>query len=188
MLNHSNLVLNLTDLVLNLIILVLNLKLQPQGVLFIMLYCMLNLPMTYFNLRSTSSTCQNHVTSVVNLLSVLDLNTGTSTSYFSAKKAFIASATLHAHYKGSQLSHMVEELNYILIVIMGEHATAAHVSIRGAVHREIVHALVVGACAFTDLVKRVVEHLVDNVCFEGVLSEVARFPAPEYKSFFRCKL
>ncbi|KAF8179950.1 hypothetical protein K438DRAFT_1205727 [Mycena galopus ATCC 62051] len=80
MLNHSSVVLNLAGLVLNLIILVLNLKLQPQGFMSIMSYCMLNLPMTYFNLRSTSATCQNHVTSVVNLLSVLDLNTGTSTS------------------------------------------------------------------------------------------------------------
>ncbi|KAJ7758417.1 hypothetical protein B0H14DRAFT_3598370 [Mycena olivaceomarginata] len=53
------------------------------------------------------------------------------------------------------------------------------VGVRGAVRREIVHALAVGACAFTDLVKRVAERLVDDVCFEAVLSEVARFRAPD---------
>ncbi|KAF7365509.1 E3 ubiquitin-protein ligase [Mycena venus] len=92
---------------------------------------------------------------------------------------YFAGATLHAHYEGAQLSHMVEELLYVLIVIMGERAAAARVGVRGAVRREIVHALAVGACAFTDLVKRVAERLVDDVCFEAVLGEVARFRAPE---------
>ncbi|KAJ7920766.1 hypothetical protein B0H13DRAFT_1986155 [Mycena leptocephala] len=92
---------------------------------------------------------------------------------------YFAGATLHAHYEGAQLAHMVEELLYVLIVIMGERAAAARVGVRGAVRREIVHALAVGACAFTDLVKRVAERLVDDVCFEGVLSEVARFRPPD---------
>ncbi|KAJ7366463.1 hypothetical protein DFH08DRAFT_167979 [Mycena albidolilacea] len=92
---------------------------------------------------------------------------------------YFSGATLHAHYEGAQLSHMVEEFLYVLIVIMGERAAAARVGVRGAVRREIVHALAVGACAFTDLVKRVAERLVDDVCFEAVLSEVARFRAPD---------
>ncbi|KAK7048047.1 E3 ubiquitin-protein ligase, partial [Favolaschia claudopus] len=92
---------------------------------------------------------------------------------------YFSGATLHTHYEGAQLSHMVEELLYVLVVIMGERASAARIGVRGTVRREIVHALAVGACAFTDLVKRVAERLVDDVCFEPVLSEVARFRAPD---------
>jgi E3 ubiquitin-protein ligase UBR1 len=61
---------------------------------------------------------------------------------------YFAGATLHAHYEGAQLSPMVEELLYVLIVIMGERAAAARVGVRGAVRRDIVHALAVGACPF----------------------------------------
>ncbi|KAJ7808109.1 hypothetical protein B0H14DRAFT_3762717 [Mycena olivaceomarginata] len=84
---------------------------------------------------------------------------------------YFSGAMLHAHYEGAQLSHMVEEFLYVLVVIMGERAAAACVGIRSAVRREIVHALVV--------VKHVTERLVDDVCFEAVLSEVARFRAPD---------
>ncbi|KAJ7160500.1 hypothetical protein C8R43DRAFT_1233736 [Mycena crocata] len=92
---------------------------------------------------------------------------------------YFSGASLHPTYEGPQLAHMVEELLYVLITILSEPANAARMPVEAAVRREIVHALAVGACPFTDLVKRVAERLVDDVCFERVLRDVARFRAPE---------
>ncbi|KAJ6605368.1 hypothetical protein DFH09DRAFT_203423 [Mycena vulgaris] len=92
---------------------------------------------------------------------------------------YFSGAFLHAAYEGAQLASMVEEALYVLITIFSESANAARMSVEKAVRREIVHALAVGACSFTDLVKRVAERLVDDVCFERVLGEVATFRAPE---------
>ncbi|KAG6332078.1 hypothetical protein ID866_7016 [Astraeus odoratus] len=55
-------------------------------------------------------------------------------------------------------------------------------SLPAAVRREIIHALAPGPCSYTDLVKRVAERMVDDVCFEHVLAEVAHFRAPESTS------
>jgi hypothetical protein len=38
--------------------------------------------------------------------------------------------------------------------------------------REIIHALAMGPCAFSGLVKRVAEHLAGDVCFDRTLNEV----------------
>ncbi|KAJ7485394.1 hypothetical protein FB451DRAFT_1431358 [Mycena latifolia] len=92
---------------------------------------------------------------------------------------YFSGACLHAAYEGAQLASMVEEVLYVLITILSEGGNAGRMSVEKAVRREIVHALAVGPCAFTDLVKRVAERLVDDVCFERVLSEVAAFRAPE---------
>ncbi|KAJ7086018.1 hypothetical protein B0H15DRAFT_844990 [Mycena belliarum] len=92
---------------------------------------------------------------------------------------YFSGAFLHATYEGPQLASMVEELLYVLITILSERGNASRMPIEAAVRREIVHALAVGPCAFTDLVKRVAERLVDDVCFERVLDEVAMFRAPE---------
>ncbi|KAJ7073950.1 hypothetical protein C8F01DRAFT_1242237 [Mycena amicta] len=86
---------------------------------------------------------------------------------------------LHSTYEPAQLANMVEELLYVFITLLSENASASGMSIERAVRREIVHALAIGPCVFTDLVKRVAERLVDDVCFERVLGEVARFRAPE---------
>ncbi|KAJ7725312.1 hypothetical protein B0H16DRAFT_1384303 [Mycena metata] len=95
-----------------------------------------------------------------------------------------ATRQLHPQYEGAQLAHMAEELLYVFTVILGERAAAARLPVRGAVRREIIHALAgdTASCAFTELVKRVAERLVDDVCFESVLAEVARFRPPENTS------
>ncbi|KAJ7726568.1 hypothetical protein DFH07DRAFT_1000781 [Mycena maculata] len=92
---------------------------------------------------------------------------------------YFSGACLHAAYEGPQLASMVEEVLYVLITLFSEGANAARMPVERAVRREIVHALAVGPCAFTDLVKRVAERLVDDVCFERVLADVAAFRAPE---------
>ncbi|KAJ6608860.1 hypothetical protein B0H10DRAFT_2166482 [Mycena sp. CBHHK59/15] len=92
---------------------------------------------------------------------------------------YFSGAFLHATYEGPQLSSMVEEVLYVLITIFSENGNPSKMPIELAVRREIVHALAMGPCSFTDLVKRVAERLVDDICFERVLAEVSNFKAPE---------
>ncbi|KAI5118525.1 hypothetical protein M0805_007693 [Coniferiporia weirii] len=82
-------------------------------------------------------------------------------------------------YEGPHLYSMVEEVLYIFITILSENASASQTNLRMAVRREIIHALAVGACPYTDLVKRVSERLVDDVCFDHILREVTNFRAPD---------
>ena len=92
---------------------------------------------------------------------------------------FFEGGLAHPSYDDQQLLSMVEEFLYILITVLSEGANASKMPIKDAVRREIVHALAVGPCTFTDLVKRVAERLVEDACFERVLREVANFRAPE---------
>ena len=86
---------------------------------------------------------------------------------------------LGTSYEGAQLGSMVEEVFYVLITILSENGNARGMSVPKAIRREIVHALAMGPCSFSDLVKRVAERLVDDVAFEGCLKEVATFRPPE---------
>lgn len=92
---------------------------------------------------------------------------------------FFSGAFLHSTYEGPQLCSMEEEVLYVLITILSETANASKMPLKIAVRREIVHALAMGSCTFSDLVKRVATRLVDDVCFERVLREVSRFKLPE---------
>ncbi|KAI0757474.1 hypothetical protein C8Q80DRAFT_103676 [Daedaleopsis nitida] len=97
---------------------------------------------------------------------------------------YFSGATLHPSYDTSHLSGMVEEFLYVLVTILTETASATKMPLAVAVRREIVHALAVGPCTFTDLVKRVAERMVDDVCFERVLKDVANFKPPESTADF----
>ncbi|OCH94170.1 hypothetical protein OBBRIDRAFT_884943 [Obba rivulosa] len=92
---------------------------------------------------------------------------------------YFSGATLHPTYDENHLASMVEEFMYVLITILTETANATKMPLPAAVRREIIHALAVGPCTFTDLTKRVAERMVDDVCFERVLKEVAIFKPPE---------
>jgi E3 ubiquitin-protein ligase UBR1 len=92
---------------------------------------------------------------------------------------YFSGIVTHEVFEPQQLSSMVEELLYVLIVILSEDASAQRLSVEGSVRREIVHALAMGPCTFSDLVKRVAERLVDDVCFERMLAQVAQFKPPE---------
>ena len=107
-----------------------------------------------------------------NLVLVSMLDRFQLTGYFSG-------ATLHPVYENTHLPGMVEELLYIIITILTENASATKMPIQASIRREIVHALAVGPCTFTDLVKRVAERMVDDVSFERILRQVANFKAPE---------
>ena len=86
---------------------------------------------------------------------------------------------LSVAYEGNHLTSMVEELLYIVITCVSEPGNARQLPLPFAVRRELVHALAVGPCSFTDLCKRVAERMVEDVCFEHVLLEVAHFKIPE---------
>src|ERR1700722_5173484 len=92
---------------------------------------------------------------------------------------YFSGAFLHQTYEGPQLCNMVEEVLYVFITLFSETGNASKLPMAVAVRREIVHALAVGPCTFTDLIKRVAERLADDVCFERVLKEVAHFKPPE---------
>lgn len=92
---------------------------------------------------------------------------------------YFSGITTHPVFEPQQLSSMVEELLYVLIVILSEDASPQRMSVEGSIRREIIHALAMGPCTFSDLVKRVAERLVDDVSFERMLVQVANFKAPE---------
>ncbi|KDR68822.1 hypothetical protein GALMADRAFT_1032198 [Galerina marginata CBS 339.88] len=92
---------------------------------------------------------------------------------------YFSGSYLHTQYDGTQLGSMVEEVFYVLITILSENANASKMPMHLAIRREIVHALAMGPCSFSDLVKRVAERLVDDPSFEGMLREVANFRPPE---------
>jgi E3 ubiquitin-protein ligase UBR1 len=92
---------------------------------------------------------------------------------------YFSGSYLRSQYEGTHLGSMVEELFYVLITILSENANASKMPIPLAIRREIVHALAMGPCSFSDLVKRVAERLVDDPAFESGLREVANFRPPE---------
>ncbi|KIJ45203.1 hypothetical protein M422DRAFT_30047 [Sphaerobolus stellatus SS14] len=81
-------------------------------------------------------------------------------------------------YETAQVSSMVEEFLYVLITCLSEYGNAKQLSMKESVRRELTHALATGSCGFTDICKRVPERMVEDVCFEGVLNEVANFKPP----------
>ncbi|KAF9042270.1 hypothetical protein BJ165DRAFT_1546637 [Panaeolus papilionaceus] len=92
---------------------------------------------------------------------------------------YFSGSHMQSKYEGTQLGSMVEEVFYVFITIFSENANACKMPMPLAIRREIIHALAMGPCSFTDLVKRVAERLVDDPSFEGMLREVANFRPPE---------
>ncbi|KAI0802993.1 hypothetical protein BC629DRAFT_1490697 [Irpex lacteus] len=96
-----------------------------------------------------------------------------------ALTGYFSGATLHHVYDSTQLANMVEEFLYVLITILTERANATKMPLPQAVRREIVHALALGPCTYTELVKRVAERKSEDICFDRVLRDVANFKPPE---------
>ena len=92
---------------------------------------------------------------------------------------YFSGSFLQSQYEETQLGSMVEEVFYVLITILSENSNASKMPMDLAIRREIVHALAMDPCSFSDLVKRVAERLVDDPSFEGMLCEVANFRPPE---------
>jgi E3 ubiquitin-protein ligase UBR1 len=95
---------------------------------------------------------------------------------------YFSGTVSHPSYEGAHLSSMVEEVLYVFITIVSEEANANKMPLPSQVRREIVHALAMGSCTYTDLTKRVAERMVEDVCFERVLAEAASFRPPESTS------
>ncbi|THU98837.1 hypothetical protein K435DRAFT_837946 [Dendrothele bispora CBS 962.96] len=91
---------------------------------------------------------------------------------------YFSGALFHGTYGPTQLASMVEEVLYLFIAIL----SISKMPIEGQVRREIIHALSLGPCTYSDLVKRVSERLVEDVCFERVLKEITNFRPPESTS------
>ncbi|KAL0063833.1 E3 ubiquitin-protein ligase ubr1 [Marasmius tenuissimus] len=96
--------------------------------------------------------------------------------------AYFSGAFLHSTYDPTQLSGMVEEVLYVFITILSESASISKLPIEKQIRRELVHALAIGPCTYTDLIKRVSERLVEDAWFERVLKDVATFRPPESTS------
>lgn len=94
-------------------------------------------------------------------------------------REWFSGATAQVVYEGPHILAMVEEFLYVVIVCVSETAAASKLSMPAAVRREVVHALAAGPCSFTDLCKKVAERMVDDVCFEKVLLDVANFKSPD---------
>ncbi|KAF9527898.1 hypothetical protein CPB83DRAFT_907266 [Crepidotus variabilis] len=85
--------------------------------------------------------------------------------------------------ESTHIGGMVEEVFYVLGVVVKENGSAGGKngtkgsgrSIEKAIRREIVHALAPGPCAYSDLVKRVSERLVEDRAFDKVLKVVGNF-------------
>ncbi|KAH7902943.1 hypothetical protein BJ138DRAFT_1108097, partial [Hygrophoropsis aurantiaca] len=72
---------------------------------------------------------------------------------------FFRGAVVHPTYEGAALSSMIEEVLYVLITLLSEKSNASKMPLQTAVRREIEHALAMGPCSFTELVKRVAERM-----------------------------
>jgi E3 ubiquitin-protein ligase UBR1 len=92
---------------------------------------------------------------------------------------YFSGQALHSTYEGPQLAGMVEEVLYVFITMLSESANITKMPIEEQVRREVVHALALGPCSYTDLIKRVAERLVEDVCFESVLRQIAHFKPPD---------
>ncbi|KAF8653558.1 hypothetical protein AX16_003895 [Volvariella volvacea WC 439] len=123
---------------------------------------------------STATTNNSHLNVIQATLS--SSSTSSATSNVSNASSHLP---VHPVYEGPQLFNMVEEVLYIFITILSENANASHMSTPNTIRRELIHALAMGPCTFTDLIKRVAERLVEDVSFERVLKEVANFKQPE---------
>lgn len=93
--------------------------------------------------------------------------------------AYFSGSYMQSQYELPQLGSMVEEVFYVFITILSENANASKMPMPLAIRREIVHALAMGPCSFSDLVKRVAERLVDDPSFESMLRQVANFRPPD---------
>ncbi|KAJ3717872.1 hypothetical protein C8R42DRAFT_724075 [Lentinula raphanica] len=85
----------------------------------------------------------------------------------------------HTVYDSNQLTGMAEEVLYVLISILSESANVSQMTVAEQARREIIHTLALGACTYTDLIKRISERLVDDASFEKMLRQTTRFRAPE---------
>ena len=78
-----------------------------------------------------------------------------SSSSSSSETALESKTSPGAHFQTPydlpHLGQMIEELFYVLITILSEPSSAAHLPLPLIIRREIIHALAMGPCSFSDL-------------------------------------
>ncbi|SCZ89359.1 BZ3500_MvSof-1268-A1-R1_Chr1-1g01130 [Microbotryum saponariae] len=88
------------------------------------------------------------------------------------------SQVAHPIYEPSQAMMMVEELLYLLIVLVSDPTHVAGLSSEQVLRRELIHNLSLGPTTFSDLMRRTSERFTDDSALERVLGEVSTFKQP----------
>lgn len=82
-------------------------------------------------------------------------------------------------YDSAQTIYMVEEMLSLLIVFASERSHAANLSLEEKTRREIIQNLSIAPMAHSELAKKITESMSENAKFDQILSEVAKFKAPD---------
>lgn len=91
---------------------------------------------------------------------------------------WLGGADEHPTYEPSQAFAMVEEMLYLLIVLLSDPTYAAGLAPETCLRRELVHNLCLGPSAYSDLMRRVSEKFTDDPALDRILADVAIFKLP----------
>ncbi|KAI5477954.1 hypothetical protein MNV49_005746 [Pseudohyphozyma bogoriensis] len=84
----------------------------------------------------------------------------------------------HAAYDLGQAFAVVEEMLYLLIILLSDTTYAASKTNEEILRSELVHCLALGASPYSDLMRRVSEKYADDPALDRILREVATFKQP----------
>ena len=84
----------------------------------------------------------------------------------------------HPSYEPGQAFAMVEEMLYLLIVLLSDPTNVTGMSSEQCLRREVIHSLCLAPCAYSDLMRRVSEKFSDDPALDRVLADVAHFKLP----------
>ncbi|CAG8556007.1 52_t:CDS:10, partial [Ambispora gerdemannii] len=85
----------------------------------------------------------------------------------------------HQVYDNLQLIFMAEELLTLLIVCVSERGTAAGLTTKQKIRREIIHSLCLSPLAYSELIKRIPERLHEDSSFDEILGQLATHRNPD---------
>lgn len=94
-------------------------------------------------------------------------------------QGWLAGVPTHPTYDDTQAFAMMEEMVYLLIVLLSDPTHVANLSSQQCLRRELIHHLLcLGPCKYSDLMRRVSEKFSDDPKLDRVLEEVANFKQP----------
>lgn len=91
---------------------------------------------------------------------------------------WLAGQDAHPMYEATQAMTMVEEMVFLLIVMLSDptHVTGEPAAV--TIRRELVHTLCLGSAPYADILRRVSDRFADDPVLDKVLHEVATFKPP----------
>ncbi|EJT98871.1 hypothetical protein DACRYDRAFT_69944 [Dacryopinax primogenitus] len=92
--------------------------------------------------------------------------------------AWFCGRTAHDKYDSGQLGTMLEEFFYVLLFCLGEMCFVNGLTEPEQTRREVIHALALGPCSYTELTKRVTDRIMEAKSFERSLMAVAHYKPP----------